>query len=469
MINPRTIAQEIAYADVATQAANLQEKQSELDAESSGLDSLSSALSDFQSAVDALNSDTDGPVTFAATSNNDSATVSANSQAQAGSYSFFVEQLAQGQQTTFSMGDDAFSATGTFELTMGDSTMDIDLSAADQNGDGDGFIDASELVNAINDSDDNPGVSAALVKTDGTTTIMLTSDSTGAQSAFSVSVTGHDTSNDSASAPVATDVSSAQDAIIHLGSATGPEITNSSNTFDDVIPGVTMTFTEVSDSDSDLTTFNISEDSSSSQEKVQTFVDAYNTLIDTVDSLTTHGDDSTSSQEKVQTFVDAYNTLIDTVDSLTTHGDDSTSAGVFAGDAGLSSLANQLDDIAHASYNGVSIVDYGITLDSHGHLQIDSDQFNDEMAKNPDGLTSIFVGDNSMVAQMDDLINTYTDSSNGIITLRQQNIDDQMSKIQDEGDQLTDTYNANYDRYLEEYTNTLVEVYTMKASMAAFA
>ncbi|EGZ7311654.1 flagellar filament capping protein FliD, partial [Escherichia coli] len=107
--------------------------------------------------------------------------------------------------------------------------------------------------------------------------------------------------------------------------------------------------------------------------------------------------------------------------------------------------------------------------DSHGHLQIDSDQFNDEMAKNPDGLTSIFVGDNSMVAQMDDLINTYTDSSNGIITLRQQNIDDQMSKIQDEGDQLTDTYNANYDRYLEEYTNTLVEVYTMKASMAAFA
>ncbi|WP_100032394.1 flagellar filament capping protein FliD [Escherichia coli] len=394
MINPRTIAQEIAYADVATQAANLQEKQTELDAESSGLDSLSSALSDFQSAVDALNSDTDGPVTFA--------------------------------------------ATGTFELTMGDSTMDIDLSAADQNGDGDGFIDASELVNAINDSDDNPGVSAALVKTDGTTTIMLTSDSTGAQSAFSVSVTGHDASNDSTSAPVATDVSSAQDAIIHLGSATGPEITNSSNTFDDVIPGVTMTFTEVSDSDSDLTTFNISEDSS-------------------------------ASQEKVQTFVDAYNTLIDTVDSLTTHGDDSTSAGVFAGDAGLSSLANQLDDIAHASYNGVSIVDYGITLDSHGHLQIDSDQFNDEMAKNPDGLTSIFVGDNSMVAQMDDLINTYTDSSNGIITLRQQNIDDQMSKIQDEGDQLTDTYNANYDRYLEEYTNTLVEVYTMKASMAAFA
>ncbi len=44
MINPRTIAQEIAYADVATQAANLQEKQTEL-----GRQRLvaSSALSDF--------------------------------------------------------------------------------------------------------------------------------------------------------------------------------------------------------------------------------------------------------------------------------------------------------------------------------------------------------------------------------------------------------------------------------------
>ncbi|WP_325168920.1 flagellin hook IN motif-containing protein, partial [Citrobacter cronae] len=66
--------------------------------------------------------------------------------------------------------------------TMDDgTTMDIDLATADE--DGDSFIDASELVDAINDSDDNPGVSAALVKTDGTTTIMLTSDTTGAQSA----------------------------------------------------------------------------------------------------------------------------------------------------------------------------------------------------------------------------------------------------------------------------------------------
>ncbi|HCR3448072.1 MULTISPECIES: flagellar filament capping protein FliD [Citrobacter] len=431
------LAQEFAYADIATQAANLQNQQNELNAESSGLESLSSALTDFQSAIDALNSDTDGPLTFSATSNNEANTVSANSQAQAGTYSFYVTKLAQAQQTTFSMSDDTFSATGTFELTMDDgTTMDIDLASADE--DGDSFIDANELVDAINGSDDNPGVSAALVKTDGTTTIMLTSDSTGAQSKFSVSVTGNTSFSDQITASE-NNVTEAQDAEIHLGNAGGPAITSSTNTFDDVIPGVTMTFSEVSDPDdpNDVTTFTIAEDSS-------------------------------GSQAKVQTFVDAYNTLIDTIDSLTSYGDDNTAAGVFAGDAGMNSLANQMDDIAHASYGGVSIVDYGITLDSDGHLQIDSTQFSEEMEENPDGLTSIFVGDDSMVAQMDDLMESYLDSSNGIIAMRQENIDNQQSKIQDESDQLTETYNTNYDRYVEEYTNTLIETYTMKVSMAAF-
>ncbi|WP_330983779.1 MULTISPECIES: flagellar filament capping protein FliD [Enterobacterales] len=433
MINPRSMAKAIAYSDIATQAANLQQEQAELDAESSGLDSLSTALTDFQTAIDALNSDTDGPLTFSATSNNDSATVSANSQAQAGTYSFYVQQLAQAQQSVFSLDDDVYPASGTFELTMGDSTMDIDLATADQNGDGDGYIDASELVSAINDSDENPGVSAALVNTDGSTTIMLTSDSTGASSAFTATVDG------TTVATPETAMTTAQDAVICLGGQGGPTITNSSNTFDDVIPGVTMTFTEVSDPDdpNDVVTFTVAEDSS-------------------------------ATEAKVQTFVDAYNTLVDTLDSLTNNGGDGSDSGIFAGDAGLNSLANQLDDIAHASYDGVSIVDYGITLDSDGHLQIDSDKFNEAMEANPDGLTSIFVGEDSMVAQMDALMESYLDSSTGIIAMRQENIDDQQSRIQDESDQLTETYNTNYERYLEEYTNTLIETYTMKVSMAAF-
>lgn len=440
------IAQKMAYADIATQVTNLSNEQDSLDAQSSALDTLSSSLEAFQSAADALNSDTDGPVAYSATSTNEGNTASANSEAQPGTYSFYVETLAAAEQQTYNMTDNTFSATGTFELTMGDSTMDIDLAAADQNGNGDGYIDANELVDAINDSDDNPGVTAALVNTNGTTTIMLTADDTGAQGQFTVKVSDHDTTQDKTTdpngqpvvLPTKTSETVGTDAVIYLGGPDGPKITNSSNTFDDVIPGVTMTFTDTSDSDTDLTTFTVAEDTS-------------------------------TTQANVQTFVDAYNTLVDTMDSLTSNGSDGSSAGAFAGDAGLKSLTSRMDDIVHDSYNGSDITEYGITLDSDGHLEIDSDQFSEAMKEDPDGLTSIFVGDDSMVAQMDDLMDSYLDSSTGIIASREQNIEDQQSSITDEEDRLKTSYETNVDRYVKEFTNTIVEVYTMKVSMAAFA
>lgn len=441
------IAQKMAYADIATQVTNLSNEQADLDAQSSALDTLSSSLEAFQSAADALNSDTDGPVAYSATSTNEGNTASANSEAQPGTYSFYVSQLATAEQQTYNMTDGVFSATGTFELTMGDSTMDIDLAAADQNGNGDGYIDSSELVDAINDSDDNPGVTAALVNTNGTTTIMLTADDTGAQGQFTVQMMGdHDPTNDKTTdangnavvPPGQTSRTQGQDAIIYLGGPDGPEITNSSNTFDDVIPGVTMTFTDTSDSEDDLTTFTVAEDTS-------------------------------TTQANVQTFVDAYNTLVDTMDSLTSNGSDGSSAGAFAGDAGLKSLTSRMDDIVHESYNGSDITEYGITLDSDGHLEIDSEQFSEAMKEDPDGLTSIFVGDDSMVAQMDDLMDSYLDSSTGIIASREQNIEDQQGNISDEEDRLKTSYDTNVDRYVKEFTNTIVEVYTMKVSMAAFA
>lgn len=432
MLNPRTIAKSMAYADIATQATKVKNDQAEVDAETAGLQTLESSLTAFKSAADALNSEENGPLAYSITASDDTVTATTNSEAQPGSYSFYVSQLAQAQQTTFSMSDDAIAAQGTMTLTMGDSTMDIDLSAADASGDGDGYLDADELVTAINDSDENPGVTATLVKTDGQTTLMLTSDDTGAAGAFSMSASGN--SDLSSALGASTNLSEAQDAIIHLGSdESGPTITNSSNTFTDIVPGVTMTFTEVSDGEP--VTLKVSQD-------------------------------TTTTAENVQTFVDAYNTLVDTLDALTDVGSNGESGGVFAGDAGLNALSNQLDTIIHADYNGYSLVDYGITLDSDGHLQVDSTTFNEAVAENPQGLSDIFVGPDSMVAQIDTLMDTYLNSSTGIITSRQQTLDDKQQDIDDKTEQLTNTYNQNYERYLKEYTDTMVEIATMKKSMA---
>ncbi|MEK0167694.1 flagellar filament capping protein FliD [Pseudescherichia vulneris] len=437
MINPQVVAKQFALIDISTRANQLERQQTALDTKSAALSTLQSALTSFQSAVDALNSTTSGPVVNSASASSDSATITANSMAQAGTYTFYVQQLATAQQSTFSIGSGDIPNSGTFTITMGTNEMDIDLAQAD--GNADGSVSVSELCSAINHSEENPGVTAALVNTGDSTTLMLTADATGAASGFTVSTSGIDPSSAfAADLNAQRDLSAAQDAIIYLGSSAeeGIEITSGSNTYTDLIPGVSITFTETSEEDGPLT-FTVANDAS-------------------------------ASEEKVQTFVDACNTLVDTLDSLTSFGSNGKAAGPFAGDAGISSLERQIQRITHASYNGVSMLDYGIALDAEGHLQIDSQQFSEAMAKNPEGLTSLFVGDDSMTAQLDSIMETWLDDNSGIIVQRQNAVEEEQDKLVRKIDQLKETYNASYDRYLEEYTSTMVAINSMQVSMAAF-
>lgn len=438
MINPQVMAKKFALMDISTRASQLQRQQTDIDTESSALSTLDSALTSFQSAVDALNSDTSGPVVNTVSANNDSATVTANSEAQAGTYTFYVQQMATAQQSTFSIANGDIPDSGTFTITMGDSEMDIDLAQAD--GNADGSVSVSELCDAINSSEDNPGVTAALINTGESTTLMLTADESGQEHAFTVSTSGIDPSSAfAADLNAQKDLSVSQDSVIYLGSSPeeGVQIVSSTNSYTNLIPGVSITFAETSQADGPITF--------------------------------TVADDASASQEKVQTFVDAYNTLVDTLDSLTTFGSNGQPAGPFAGDAGVSSLERQLQSITHATYNGVSMLDYGIALDAEGHLQIDSGQFSEAMAENPEGLNSLFVGDNSMTAQLDSVLETWLDDNSGIITRQQDALEEDQDKLAREVDQVKETYNASYERYLEEYTSTMVELYSMQVSMAAFA
>jgi len=438
MINPQNMAKQFALMDISTRASQLERQQTDLDTENSALSTLDSALTSFQSAVDALNSETSGAVVNTVKANNDAATATANSEAQAGAYTFYVQQLATAQQSTFNIGDGDIPNNGTFTLTMGDSEMDIDLAQADA--DADGSVTGSELCSAINSAEDNPGVTATLVNTGDSTTLMLTADETGQEHAFTVSASGIDPGSAfAADLSAQKDLSAAQDSVIYLGSSPeeGVEITSGSNTYNDLIPGVSITFAETSEAEGPIT-FTVANDAS-------------------------------ASQEKVQTFVDAYNTLVDTLDSLTTFGSNGQPAGPFASDAGVSSLERQIQSITHATYNGVSMLDYGIALDAEGHLQIDSEQFSAAMAENPAGLNALFVGDDSMTTQLDSVMETWLDDNTGVIIQRQSALTDEQDKLTREVDQVKQTYNASYERYLQEYTSTMVEIYSMQISMAAFA
>ncbi|SQB21830.1 flagellar hook associated protein 2 [Citrobacter koseri] len=55
--------------------------------------------------------------------------------------------------------------------------------------------------------------------------------------------------------------------------------------------------------------------------------------------------DATGTKEQIQAFIDAYNTLQDTISGLTATGSSSDSRGAFAGDASISSLTNDLSNM----------------------------------------------------------------------------------------------------------------------------
>ena len=105
-------------------------------------------------------------------------------------------------------------------------------------------------------------------------------------------------------------------------------------------------------------------------------------------------------------------------------------------------------------------MDYGISLDSDGHLQVDSDKFNEAMEENPDGLILSSSVTTAWSHRWTALWKATWIPSTGIIAMREDNIEDQQGKIQDESDQLTQTYNHQLvTATLEEYTNTLIETY----------
>ena len=134
-------------------------------------------------------------------------------------------------------------------------------------------------------------MTASVVNTGTSFELVLTAKSTGAAGVISLDTSTMDPASSLAAAntPVADPLDpyaasgrsvlvKAQDAIVRVGSETGTAITKSSNTFADVIDGVSMTFTKAHASGDAPVTLTVGADTSGTTANVQAFVDAFNKL-----------------------------------------------------------------------------------------------------------------------------------------------------------------------------------------------
>ncbi|EKM97246.1 flagellar hook-associated 2 domain-containing protein [Stutzerimonas degradans] len=412
----KQMSTQLANYEVQSSLDRLNRNESNYKTQRDALSQLRTSLTTFKSALTKLNSSTSSMLVNSATYSQDGyATATVGTTAQPGSYQFYVEQLASKQQVAVQgLTDGSLSGT----LTLNAQTFDLS-----------GYATLDEAAKAINDA--GLGVQATLVRSNGQVNLVLTSEESGAANAFTFGLTGGATS---------TMLSTAQDARIRMGGSFGSggiELTSASNTFDNVIDGVSLTVS-----------------------KVHSASDAALTL--------TVGQDKSATKAQAQSFIDAFNTLMGSLDSLTASGSESSARGPLAGDASVRSIEGRLNALLRTDFGGVSLIDFGISSDRNGKLTIDATRFEAAVAAKPEAFEALFTGKDQMLDSIDKTVASYTSSANGMLKNRMETLDLNLRRIDDQFDKLQQRYDSYYSRYLKQFTTMMQTMQSMEQTSGMF-
>lgn len=430
--------------------------------ELSGVASLKSALSTFQSAITNITDDTEAfnvhKITTTQSSSNQIFNVTAASGVGNTNFDLAVTQVAKAEKDSkkFSSADgfnNKFEA-GTLTFDLGDNkTFSVDVS------DGDTLESIRKKIN-----NNSYGVSASLVKTSSGYTFSLSGGTTG-DSASAIKVTSSASSGAAATdrdslSSLAIDPSSeyasqgwthsaAQDAVIQVD---GEEVRSSSNKFENIVSGLNIevyqTSESASSSDTNTTTIKGSSSDGSDDKTVKT----YNVNVAT---------DSSSSATKMQNFVSAYNTMVNSLTALSksntyTNGKSNEDGGDLAGDSSVSQIRSALQNMVtrfSKSENGLTIFDMGLTFNKDGTLSFSSSDFTKAMEKNPNSVNDLLTNrDDGLLTKMDSYLDAYTESS-GILDQRTQRLNTEKSDIEEQQEKDTETLEAYETMITKKYSN----------------
>jgi flagellar hook-associated protein 2 len=370
-----------------------QRQESATNAQLSSYGKIKSAISSFQDAMQELSTADKFKVFSATSSDEDVITAETSSQAAAGVYSLTVNRIAQNHK----QGSDEFADTLTFggtsgdqlTLTVGSDSVDVDLSTAKT---------LSEVRDAINSNADNPGVTATILNTGGgNQRLILTADESGYEDRVQLAYGGtldattfnFSTTNQSGGAAMV-DLTEL-DASFNLD---GFDLTSASNSVSEVMDGIT---------------FNLKQTGSANLQVER---------------------DTEAIEESVQSFVDAYNAVLDEVNSQY--------QGNLSGDASLRSIRNRMRDVLNTQPVGLSgtftsLAQVGIKTDAFsGRLEFDSSDLSDALDTDFAGVAELFSNDDQGYAfRYDALAESFLDND-GVISSREDTLNDRIRGLQDD-------------------------------------
>ena len=384
----------------------LQSRQSSYESKISALGTLKSALSTLQTAAKALTPATGSTATAslsaykATLADSTIATATTTSSAVAGSYSLEVTALATSQRyalgKTFAAGDTALDfgtdSSRTLTFTKGSTTTTVTLESSQNT--------LAAVRDAINKAE--PGVSASIVTdTSGKQNLLLTATSGGTANAVTIGGTATFIDAAAPGSPIAASSAfnqtlAASDAAVKIQ---GVSIATSGNSITNAIDGVNLELTKTG-----TTTLSVTRDNTDLKSKLDTFINAYNSLNTSLKNL------------------GAYNASTKT-------------AAVLNGDSTLRSIQSQVRNtigsvpasLSGATYKTLS--DIGIAFQTDGSLKIDSAKF-DKAASANFSATAAVIGafGSTMKTTTTNLL-----ASNGVIASRTDGLN---SSIKSMGNQI---------------------------------
>ncbi len=417
----------VAVAGASTET--LREQQTDVETRRSLLQSFNSLLEDIQTSMADYEEAADLRLVTANSSDEEVLTVSAATGAQPGTFDFDVVQLARSEMEVGngfdSQTDDVFTG-GSISISVAGASppTQIDIDGASNN------TSLSGLADYISDNID--GVEAYVLDDGGDTNnyhLVVVSEETGSSQTVNI-----DTSLLQGDALTFTEAIAAQDAQLDIA---GLAVFSESNTFEDVIPG--LTFEAMSEGD----------------------------------AIVTVAPDTEGVVEAVQTFVDSYNQAMSFIDSYTGIGaNDSISAM-----ASESSVLRQVQSALQSSMSGMYVAGdlqgasmLGFSTEQDGSLSLDTDKLTDVLGDNYTDALEILAGTDGIFQSLDGKLDVIVDPDEGTLALRTESLDEQIEAFEDQilaDEARLETYE---DTLRQQFTNlemTLAELQTMSSFVTA--
>ncbi|WP_407297032.1 flagellar filament capping protein FliD [Stutzerimonas zhaodongensis] len=430
-INIGSIVSSMVAAERAPKERQLATLQSKTTTQITAVGAMKSAISEFQTALGNLNKPELFQARAAKSSDADVLSVTAGVTAGAGSYQVNVTQLAASSKVALqAFKDDAATPIklGSGSMTVSVGNLALPAITVDESNNTLGGI-----RDAINKAGADQGLSATIVTDASGSRLVLSSTKTGINEDITVAVSGDATGdlsklafaggNDGPGADGSAGVvSKAANAELTID---GLAITSATNKIDKAIEGVTLDLKSLTKVDKPITV-GVTLDQAGVKKQVQSFVDAYNKLIEVINTQT----------------------------KVTAVGDDkSPLTGALVGDATARTVLGTVrNELVNVQGTGAirALTDIGVTTQKDGKLKLDSDKLDKVMKNGFEELAGLFTGDNGLATRLDAKLKPYTETG-GILEQRNKSMTETISSIDKQKADLDRRITSLQERLLKKF------------------